>query len=753
MTLSRAFRIALFMAALVAPAEVAARQPATVSGYVRDAGSGETLILANVFFEGTQTGAATNTAGYYVIGGVEPGSYRLLASYLGYRTASFDLAFEAGEHLRLDIELERAGVTVGEVVVEARRETSEESSRLGVARLSTADIRALPTVLEPDVFRSLQLLPGVKAASDYSSGLYVRGGSPDQTLILLDQTTVYNPTHFFGFFSTFNPDAIKDVRLYKGGFPAEYGGRIGSVVDVYNKDGNRRRTSGKASVGLLASRALLEGPFRGGSWMVAFRRSTLEPLLAALRSADIDGIPDGFYFYDLNAKVNVDLSDTDRLAVAGYFGRDALDLEIVTDTRLILGYGNRTGSVGWTHLFSDNVFSSFTLTSSRYYSRPDFLIATTVVSRDNEVDDLSVKGDVEYVASSRFGMKGGFWAGNFTFRLRDVFDSRESMSERISARYGSAYLQASWSPGADFSVLGGLRSSWFGEGNHLRLEPRVSMEYRMPSGVRLQAGYGRYAQFLTLISNEAFSGLDIWLTTGDGVPPAYGDQFVTGIKGRLPGAFDLEIEGYYRTMRSIFQFDPFLINVSGLEYEEMFQFGHGYAVGTEVLLSRTTGRLGGQVGYTLGATRRRFPDINDGEYYPPKYDRTHDLNAILNVDLSRRWRLTTVFTYATGQAYTEPASQYRLVEFPLGGSELQAIISPFNAARLPDYHRLDVGFLNRGRFLGFADYEFQLQVINVYSRRNIWFYFFEFEDDGTVTREEVPQIPIPIPNLSFSLSF
>lgn len=749
----RIFGLLTILAATLVPATTAARQPATLSGFVRDSASGETLILANVVIEDTRMGAASNTSGWYSIGGIPPGSYRVLASYLGYGTASYDVSLGPDEHLRLDIDLVRSGITVDEVVIEARRESAEESRQLGVARLSTATIRTLPTVLEPDVFRSLQLLPGVKAASDYSSGLYVRGGSPDQTLILLDRTTVYNPTHFFGFFSTFNPDAIKDVRLYKGGFPAEYGGRIGSVVDVYNKDGNRRRTGGKLSLGLLASRALVEGPFRGGSWMVAFRRSTLEPLLAALRSADVDGIPNDFHFYDLNAKVNVDLSGSDRLSLAGYFGQDALDLEIVTDTRLLLKYGNRTGSLGWTHVFSDEVFSNFTLTSSRYYSRPDFVIASTVISRDNQVDDLSMKADLEYAASDRLGIKGGIWAGVFTFRLRDVFDDRESLYKRISAPYGSGYVQASWKPHVDISVLAGLRTSWFGEGNHLRLEPRISLEYTTPPGVRLQAGYGRYAQYLTLISNEAFSGLDIWLTTADGVPPAYGDQFVTGVKGRLPGRIDVEVEGFYRTMRSIFQFDPFLIDVSGLPYDRLFHFGYGYAYGTEVLLSRTTGRLSGQVGYTLGTTRRRFPGINDGAYYPPKYDRTHDLTAILNLDLSRRWRFTSVFTYATGQAYTEPASQYRLVEFPLGGSELQAVISPFNAARLPAYHRLDIGFMNRGRFLGFADYELQLQVINAYARRNIWFYFFDFEDDGTVTREEVPQIPIPVPNISFSLSF
>lgn len=741
---------------VMAPGMAHARQAASISGFVRDASSGETLILANVVLEGSTTGAATNTSGYYVISGIVPGSYRVLASYLGYRGFATDVRLAPGQNLRLDIELEPADLSTGEVVVEADRESLEEQQRLGLTRLSTAAIRELPSVLEPDVFRSLQLLPGVKAASDYSSGLYVRGGSPDQTLILLDRTTVYNPSHFFGFFSTFNPDAIKDVRLYKGGFPAEYGGRIGSVVDVYNKDGNRRETQGRFSVGLLSSRAMVEGPYSRGSYMVAVRRSTLEPLFAGLRAADVEGIPNGFYFYDVNAKVNLDLGRSDKVSISGYTGRDALDADLFEGFNLLLEYGNRTMSADWTHLFSEKLFSELTVTSSRYESDADFSIASTVVGRNNSVDDLTAKGDLEWVPSDHINLKGGFWAGVFTMRLQDVFDGRPNFSSRIHAPYGSAYVQNTWKPDARWTIGGGLRASWFGEGSHFRLEPRASVEYLTADGVRLQVAYGRYAQYLTLISSEIFSGLDTWLTTGEGVPPAYGDQWVTGVKTVLPGSIGLEWEAYYRTMRDLFQLDPFLLDPAGVDYEDIFHFGNGHAYGTEIMLTRSFGRATGFVGYTLGATRRRFPTINEGAYYPPKYDRLHDLTAVVNYDLSKRWRMTTAFTYATGQAYTEPASQYRLVDFPFSSAEQPALISPFNAARLPDYHRLDFGFTNRGRFFGFADYELQLQVINAYARRNVWFYFFNFDPDdaaGQVKRETVPQIPVPVPNISFSLSF
>jgi hypothetical protein len=727
-----------------------AQRGASINGFVRDAETGETLILANVVLNGSTLGAATNTSGYYTITGLPAGDYVVLASYLGYTSSRIQVRLAEDQEYRLDVELEFTRIVSGEIVVEADRDESTDG-RIGVARLSMESIRELPTILEPDVFRSLQLLPGVKAASDYSSGLYIRGGSPDQTLILLDRTTVYNPTHFFGFFSTFNPDAIKDVRLFKGGFPAEYGGRIGSVVDIYNKDGNRKKTEGRLSIGLLASRALIEGPHPAGSYMFAVRRSTLEPLLAAVRAADVDGIPDGFYFYDFNGKVNLDLGQNDKISVSAYTGRDVLDIPIADSTQLLLAYGNQTFSLNWTHLFSSRLYSNFTLTSSHYFSQPDFIIATTTFTRDNQVDDISAKGDLEFQPNETHAFKGGFWWGNFRLGLEDLFDGRATLTKSIHSWYGSGYLEHIYTPGPGWELISGLRTSYFGEGGHVRLEPRISLERRFSDTIRLQAAYGRYAQYVTLISNEAFSGLDLWLTTADGVDPAYGDQFVAGLKMRPTDSVGLEVEAYYRTMRDLFQLDPFLVDASGVDYADLFHFGNGHAYGAEFFAERTAGRLSGFLGYTLGFTRRQFPNINDGEFFAPKYDRTHDLNAVLSLDLSSKWRATTAFTYGTGQAYTEPASYYTLQDSPLSTEASIGLVSPFNAARLPPYHRLDIGVTRRGNWFG-ADFELQMQVINLYSRRNIWFYFFEFEE-GTIKRNTVPQIPVPIPNISLSLHF
>ena len=747
------FGLLLSLSFLLFLQNVKGQDQASISGFVTDATTGETLLLANVVLGGTIQGTATNNSGYYTLTGLEAGTYRVLCSYIGFREFAAEVTVGAGEAYRLDINLIPDGVLLEGVEVTAEKEIEEEIRNIGVNQITTQAVRQIPTILEPDVFRSLQLLPGVKAASDYSSGLYVRGGSPDQTLILLDRNTVYNPTHFFGFFSTFNPDAIKDVRLYKGAYPAEYGGRLGSVVDIYNKDGNRLAHRGGLSLGLLASRAYVEGPYKKGSWMLAVRRSTLEPILAVLQNQDIDGIPESFYFLDLNGKINFDATQNDRFSIAFYGGQDALNLPFVDDGRIQLRYGNQTMSSNWTHLFSQRLYSNFTVTYSRYFNRPKFGIAGTEFTRQNDIWDVSAKGDFEYIPNERHSLKAGFWSGNFTFRLKDEFDGQIGLQERTQSPYGAVYVEETYKMNTAWQFTGGLRLNYFQQGDYLRLEPRLSVEHRPTASTRLQFGYGRYYQFLTLITSELFSGFDLWLTTDDGVAPAYGDQVVAGVKTSLSQDVNFDFEMYFRTMEELFQLDPFIADAAGLSYADLFHFGDGRAYGAEIMIQKPRGRLNGFIGYTLGFTDRRFPNINDFNYYPPKYDRRHDLNVVANYELSQKWKVTSVFNVSSGQAYTEPEGQYKLLDDPFGNDVRDVLISPFNRARLPAYHRLDVGFTRTGRFIGFKNTEIQLQVINVYNQRNIWFYFFDFQEDNSIERNEVPQIPVPIPNLSITLKF
>lgn len=735
------------------------QQFATLSGFVADSSNGESLIGANVILEGTGRGASTNTSGFFAVTRLEAGEYTVICSYIGFQPYREVITLAPGESRRLDINLMPETAVFDEVVVSAARLAEEESRNIGVGQISIQTVKELPTILEPDVFRTLQLLPGVASASDYSSGLYIRGGNPGQTLILLDRTKIYNPSHVFGFFSTFNPDAIKDLRLYKGGYPAYYGGSLGAVLDVNNKDGNRREYEGGLSVGLLASRAYIEGPYSKGSWMLAARRSTLEPLLAAL--SDIDGVPDEFYFYDLNGKFNLDATPDDRLSISFYVGSDHLRLAFFEDARIGLNYGNSTLTGTWVHLFSSKFLTNITATTSRYNSTPRVVFAGTEIRQENSIYETSLRADFEYFSDGQHDIKTGVWAGIFLAPLNTFFDGQDAFTSRNRVEHAAAYIQDTWRPHSQWQMTGGLRATYFANGNHFTIAPRLSIEHRLSPDIRLQASIGRYYQFQTLVTNESFSGFDFWLTSGQGVQPAFGNQYIIGAKTNLPADITLDVEAYYRTMRNLFEPDPFLADPSGLEYKDLFTFGRGSAQGLEVQVARNVGRLYGFLAYTLGSTDRYFDGLNtDNQRQPrtfkPKHDRLHDFNSVLSWDIGRRWSLSAVFAYATGQAYTNPIARYQLQDTDriTGESTTDVLLSRgLNEARLPAYHRLDVGATWKGGFFGLGNYELQLQVINAYARRNTWFIAHQFESDGTVDNVTVPQIPVPLPNISFTLSF
>ena len=747
------------LALVLASTAVPVTAQSVVSGFVRDAATGETLIGANVFVaEGPAEGrgSATNVQGFYTLGDLPSDSLTLRFSFIGYGTETRRVGLASGERLRLDVEL-APEAALGEVTVEADVPI-EEAAAVGTVDIPIRLVKDLPTAFEADLFRSIQLLPGVKSSSDFSSGLYIRGGSPDQTLILLDGTTVYNPTHFFGFFSTFNTDAIKDVRLYKGAYPSTYGGRLGSVIDIYNRDGNRNNLDGTATVGLLASRVGVEGPLPGlenASFSFNARRSTLEPLLAALReNLDQDGIPSKFYFYDLNAKVGADLTPNDRVSIAAYAGRDLVTVPFGESSQFDLDYGNRTVSASYNRVLGETAFLQTRATASRYFSLPEAEVFGTPFTNRNTVTDYSGRVDVEWLPSERFELGAGAWGGYFELDFRQSFNNVEQINFQSPSGYGSGYVQAKMRPTPDWIVTGGLRAEYFDRGGYLRLSPQAQVERKLGAETVAQLAAGRYHQFLSLISNEAFSGFDTWVTTGEGVPPQQSEQLVLGLKTRLGDAYRLDVELYGRLLRDLFDQRPDLQDVSGLEYNELFRFGEGYAYGAEVLLEKGVGRATGLVGYTFGVTRRRYPgEPAFVDFFAPKYDRLHDLNVVVSYDLGRGWSATGVGKYATGQAYTLPSASYTVQGIPfIEGGTLDGLYSTaLNGARLPAYHRVDLGFKRIGRFFSFADYELQLQAINVYSRRNIWFPVYDF-DESPIGTDFVRQLPF-LPNVSLTLDF
>ena len=401
------------------------------------------------------------------------------------------------------------------------------------------------------------------------------------------------------------------------------------------------------------------------------------------------------------------------------------------------------------------------LTGSRYFNFPEFEFGGTPFERDNNIYDYSLKSDLEYLPSQEHQISTGVWAGVFTLNIQDRFDNQDSFSNRIHARYASYYIQDTWRPNDQWKVIGGVRANYFSDGDYLRIEPRLSVEHRLNERIRLQAAYGRYNQFFTSISNEAFSGFDIWLTSDDGINPAYGDQFVLGAKTIPFKDYGLDIEVYYRSMEDLFELDPFIPDAAGLNYPDLFRIGNGYAYGLEVMFEKQVGRFNGFIGYTLGYTWRKFPGFNvalgdqsnTARFYPPKYDRRNDANLVINYQLSKKWKVTSAWVYATGQAYTLALGRYARFDSPFSTGQTidNFTVGKVNASRLPSYHRLDLSFARQGTFFGLGDAELQLQIINVYSRKNVWFQSFDF-DENPVKATDVTLLPL-LPAISYTVKF
>jgi hypothetical protein len=748
-----------FIVLLFIPGVVFAQQSASISGTIKDARTGQILAGANIGLANTPKGASADSTGHFSIPHIKAGKYILVASYVGYRTYKKKIELSPGQHLQVNILLKTTSYRLGKLLVTSKAKNKKQvQNKLGVEQVPAAFIKKVPAVFAADVFRSLQLLPGVKAIAEVSSGLYIRGGSPDQTLILLNGATVYNPTHFFGFFSVFNPDAVKDVRLYKGAYPAKYGSRLGSVLTINTKDGNYKKFAGAATVGLLSSRAEFEGPLGKGSWMIALRRSTLDPILTILRGS-VDNIPNAFYFRDLNGKLDLHPNSKDKLSLALYAGQDKVDVPIANDADAKLNYGNQTFSGNWTHHFSDKISSHLTLAGSRYFDYPSINIASTTAKIPNNVLNFSVKEDLEYRSSDN-KFSAGFKTGFFTIKNKTEFQEQENYSLRIQSPYASFYVQDKWNVSKRWTLTPGLRVNGFGKGSYWRFAPRFTVGFKPSDFLSLQVAYGRYDQFLTQSSNSALSaGFISWYTTGKGVPPEYGDQFVARVKATPKQGYGFNVDVYYRTMRNLFHVNPFLPDKAGLDYDQLFRFGKGYAYGVEVSLKKNIGRFTGLLGYTFSVTRRKYPHFNypigqpgHARFFPPKYGRLNDIKAVVSYKWSSRWKVTAVFKYATGQPYTQALGYTRAVALPTQSTtESQLVVGKVNANRLPAYHRLDIGFTRSGTFFGLAKAKWQFQVVNVYSHRNVWFYNYDFSKNP-VKRKPVRLLPI-LPNVSYTVNF
>jgi outer membrane cobalamin receptor len=731
---------------------------ASISGYVRDKATGETLVGVNIHLKGTTSGGMTNKGGWYMLGGLSAGEYTLEFSYLGYKRKAVTVALKASESRRVDVELEEDAVELGEVVVQAERSDDRHEVAISSVNIPVKQLSQLRIGGESDVFRSIQFLPGVLASSQISSGLYIRGGSPDQTLVLLDGSTVYNPTHLFGFFSTFNPEAVKDVELIKGGYPAEYGGRMSAVLDLVQRDGNRNEIEGMASLGLIASRMSLQGPVGNGSWFIGGRRTYID-YLTNMFSTPADPLPD-YYFYDANAKITQDVGANDRLSLSGFTGRDEMVYNTNAAFKTQVGIDNIAASSRWTHLFDERLFSTVTASWSRYEN--NFRVDQSSYSSlmGNSIEDLTLKAQMEWLVSDLVTVKTGLeasrysmnflqnWTGNADSAIAEGTTTGGALNITAVDHVISGYAQASHSFGPLLTFQAGLRANWYEMRQLATFDPRLALRWQIQDYVALKAAWGIYHQYFRLASVPDFSFFDTWLPTDNTVDPARAMQYVLGVETRPVQDVEASVEVYYKALTNISELNQYSTNSTTVR--DLFYMGNGQAYGVEFFVQKRAGRFTGWVGYALGYITSTFEQINDGVTFRPKWDRRHDVKTVAQYRISDRWDVSATFMFQSGQSYTGQTS--RLASYLPGENIGKGVTVPAQryGLRLPPSHQLNLNASYHTTLFGLPT-SLLLDVYNVYSHRDIWFRTYDTRSDITVVRD-VRLLPI-LPTIAIEVKF
>lgn len=734
-----------------------AEQKFTLSGYIKDSQTGETLIGANIFDKNNRgMGTASNIYGFYSIT-LPSGEHTFVVSFIGYK--SIEQTITLKENTNIDFVLNPEGITQQEVVISATRQDNVQSTDMGKVSMSIENIKSLPALFgEVDIMRSLQLLPGIRSAGEINAGFYVRGGGPDQNLVLLDEAVVYNTGHLFGFFSVFNSDAIKNVTLHKGSMPAEYGGRLSSVIDVQMKEGNNQKFQGEGGIGIISSRLTLQGPIQKNksSFIIAGRR-TYADLLAKpfLNNTDYEG--NGYYFYDLNLKANYIFSPSDRLFLSAYFGRDVFSYRSKDNFTLKMPWGNSTATLRWNHLFSDKIFMNV----SAIYNSYDFDIS----SKFNDfsfklfsgVADWNLKTDFNFFPSPRHTLKAGINYTNHTFTpysVNAVIDTTEIKSDSYNQKHAhdiSAYVQDDWSISTNvrlnvgvrasmFSQVGPYRYPVFDENNIIRdtifypkgkviqtyygIEPRINARFTINQSSSIKAGVTFSNQYIHLVSVSGSTlPYDLWIPSSKRIKPQLGIQYSVGyFKNFKDDTYEASAEVYYKTLNNQIEYSEKSVPEINGDPEVSLTFGKGKSYGIELFVKKRTGKFNGWIGYTLSKTDKTFPDINNGKTFPAKYDRRHDLSVVACYDVSKRWKLSSTFVYGTGEATTLPNSFYLISGW------LYSEYMPRNSYRLKPYHRMDVSSTWVLSKPGSKLYnELNLSIYNVYSRLNPFFIYTSVE--------------------------
>lgn len=776
---------------------VSAQQKYTISGIIADGANGETMIGANVFLEPIMKGTTANQYGFYSIT-VPEGDYTLKVSFLGYRTFSKDISLNS--NLKLNVDLEESSYTKDEVVVTGKKaDQNTKSTKMSAVEISIQQVKELPALFgEVDILKTIQLLPGVQSASEGNTGLYVRGGGPDQNLILLDEAVIYNAAHLFGFMSVFNSDAIKGMELIKGGMPARYGGRLASVLDISMKDGNNKKYEIEGGIGVINSRLTVQGPIvkNKGSFIASGRFAYIGLLgasLSNLAAKDGQGTFAGttYYFYDVNGKMNYRINDNNRIYLSGYFGRDIFAFANKdAGFKANIEWGNGTASLRWNHIFNPKMF----MNTSFIFTDYQFLFGAGQQEFDIQlrsgIRDYNLKLDLNWLPDVRHNIRFG---GNYiyhTFRPSSIsarsgdVDFDLGSEVRYHAHEAALYIQDDWDISDRFKVNIGLRGSSFSHvgpfdrylinevgiiddtisyktGQNVKTyvypEPRVSARAMLGKHNSIKASYTMNFQYVHLVTLGSISfPTDLWVPSTDVVKPQEGHQWAAGyFHNWFDDKLETSVEGYYKLMKNQIEYrDGFSPgdNVNN-NPDNNFVFGNGDSYGVEFFIRKNGAKWNGWIGYTLSWTNRTFPDINNGMTFPATYDRRHDLSVVSSYRISERLSLSAIFVYGTGNAMTIPVARY----FVDGN-----IINEYgdrNSFRMPDYHRLDLGATlhpNPKRKKRFRS-TWNFSIYNVYSRQNPYFIYFatdENEDTGEITIEarQVSIFPI-LPSITWNFKF
>lgn len=803
--------LALLLVVFVSISFVSA-QSFTLSGYITDAETGEKLIGANIYNKANLRGTTSNSYGFFSLT-VPQGEYDFIFSYVGYKAQEQNINLNRDVPLNISLE---PSLELEEVEIRADKlEQTVESSQMSTINLSVKKIKEIPALFgEVDVIKAIQLLPGVQSGTEGASGLYVRGGGPDQNLILLDGTPVYNASHLFGFFSVFNVDAINNVKLIKGGFPARYGGRLSSVLDISLKEGNSKKFQGTGSIGLISSKLTLEGPIIKDktSFIVSARRTYLDfliqPILRAASGED-ELTTQGYFFYDLNAKINHKFSDKDHLYLSVYTGEDRFyrtqdpytylyDGDLFTEqSSNSLGWGNITSAMRWNHQYNPKLFSNASLTYSNY----NFAVKNSMESfvesggeTTNELNSLSFlsgiedfagKMDFDYIPSSnhfiRFGanyINHTFKPGASVFKVKnmELGDIDTTMGEQyIHADEFSVYVEDDYEISTRLKTNIGLHYSGFlvNEKYHQSLQPRISARYMLNETWSMKASYAKMEQYVHLLTNNNI-GLptDLWVPATDKILPQRSHQVAFGIAKTFTDMYRLSVEGYYKSMSNLIEYkDGASFMGMDANWEDKVEMGKGWSYGGEVFFEKRLGKLTGFVGYTLSWTNRQFENINGGEIFPYKYDRRHDVSVVLSGPLSKSWDFSVSWVYGTGTAHTLATERYfgdfttgmmgGLFSSNYGGAAWDSFSGTFggelehldgrNSVRAANFHRLDFS-VSQTNETKWGESTLSFGVYNAYNRKNPFYYYIGSDSRGNRALRRVSLFPF-IPSATWSFKF